>query len=98
MAYSGLLEAAVVGFIAHYCALATSSGRTFAVKVIAVGDDFGDIIKEIKVMRQCHSPYIVKYYGKVFHEEELWVRCDARRCTSASSRGAARACARANVL
>ena len=52
---------------------ARAQGRAFAVKVVPVGDDFGDIIKEIKVMRQCHSPHIVKYYGKLFHEEQLWV-------------------------
>ena len=47
-------------------------------------DDFGDIVKEIKVMRQCHSPHIVKYYGKLFHGEELWVRLPPPRPSSFS--------------
>jgi serine/threonine protein kinase len=73
------------------------SGREFAIKVIPVGDDFSDIIKEvrwcsrvagafrselhfemrfcaqIKVMKQCNSSHIVKFYGKHFNDEELWV-------------------------
>ena len=28
--------------------------------------DLQDIIKEISIMQQCDSPYVVKYYGSYF--------------------------------
>jgi serine/threonine protein kinase len=32
-----------------------------------------EIIKEISIMQQCDSPYVVKYYGSYFHGTDLWV-------------------------
>jgi hypothetical protein len=32
-----------------------------------------EIIKEISIMQQCDSPYVVKYYGSYFKNTDLWV-------------------------
>jgi len=31
----------------------------------------GEIIKEISIMQQCDSPYVVKYYGSYFKGKKL---------------------------
>lgn len=33
----------------------------------------GEIIKEISIMQQCDSPYVVKYYGSYFKGSDLWI-------------------------
>lgn len=35
--------------------------------------DLQEIIKEISIMQQCDSPYVVKYYGSYFKNTDLWV-------------------------
>ena len=35
--------------------------------------DLQDIIKEISIMQQCDSPYVVKYYGSYFKNTDLWI-------------------------
>ena len=32
-----------------------------------------DILKEINMMRQCESDYVVKYYGSYFKHNDLWI-------------------------
>jgi len=44
-----------------------------AIKQVPVLQDLQEIIKEISIMQQCDSPYIVKYYGSYFKEKDLWV-------------------------
>lgn len=44
-----------------------------AIKQVPVLQDLQEIIKEISVMQQCDSPYIVKYYGSYFKDKDLWV-------------------------
>lgn len=36
--------------------------------------DLQEIIKEISIMQQCDSVFIVKYYGSYFKNTDLWVR------------------------
>ena len=36
--------------------------------------DLQEIVKEISIMKQCDSPYIVKYFGSYFKDADLWVR------------------------
>lgn len=36
--------------------------------------DLQEIIKEISIMQQCDSQYIVKYYGSYFKNTDLWVK------------------------
>ena len=38
-----------------------------------VDTDLQDIIKDISIMKQCVSPYIVRYYGSYFKNTDLWI-------------------------
>ena len=40
---------------------------------VPVDTDLQDIIKEISIMQQCDSPYVVKYYGSYFKNTDLWI-------------------------
>ena len=44
---------------------------------VPVDTDFQEIVKEISIMQQCDSPYVVKYYGSYFKNTDLWVRQSA---------------------
>jgi len=50
-----------------------SMGQVLAIKQVPVDTDLQEIIKEISIMQQCDSPYIVKYYGSYFKNTDLWV-------------------------
>ena len=39
---------------------------------VPVETDLQEIIKEISIMQQCDSPYVVKYYGSYFKNTDLW--------------------------
>jgi len=43
--------------------------------VIVEDEDFEEIMKEIDIMKDCDSPYIVTYYGSYWRREEneMWV-------------------------
>lgn len=49
------------------------SGQVLAIKQVPVDTDLQEIIKEISIMQQCDSPYVVKYYGSYFKNTDLWV-------------------------
>ncbi|CAG2238864.1 MST2 [Mytilus edulis] len=55
-----------------YKALHKESGQVLAIKQVPVDTDLQEIIKEISIMQQCDSPYIVKYYGSYFKNTDLW--------------------------
>lgn len=38
-----------------------------------VDSDLADIVKEISIMQQCDSPFIVKCYGSLFDSQDLWI-------------------------
>lgn len=38
-----------------------------------VESDLHEIIKEISIMQQCDSPYVVRYYGSYFKQCDLWI-------------------------
>ena len=44
-----------------------------ALKVVPVENDISEVEKEINILRQCESPYIVSYYGSYNKGSELWV-------------------------
>ena len=44
-----------------------------AVKKVGIDNDLDDIMKEIEFMKGCRSPYIVRYFGSYFKDNELWV-------------------------
>ncbi|XP_071102587.1 serine/threonine-protein kinase 3-like isoform X1 [Haliotis cracherodii] len=49
------------------------SGQVLAIKQVPVDTDLQEIIKEISIMQQCDSPFIVKYYGSYFKNTDLWI-------------------------
>ena len=55
-------------------ALHKETGNVLAIKQVPVDTDLQEIIKEISIMQQCDSPFIVKYYGSYFKNSDLWVR------------------------
>ncbi|KFM67355.1 Serine/threonine-protein kinase 3, partial [Stegodyphus mimosarum] len=56
-----------------YKALHKESGQVLAIKQVPVDTDLQEIIKEISIMQQCDSPYVVKYYGSYFKGTDLWI-------------------------
>uniref|UniRef100_A0A0K0DNL7 non-specific serine/threonine protein kinase n=1 Tax=Angiostrongylus cantonensis TaxID=6313 RepID=A0A0K0DNL7_ANGCA len=44
-----------------------------AIKKVPVDTDLQEIIKEISIMQQCDSKYVVKYYGSYFKNSDLWI-------------------------
>lgn len=47
-----------------------------------VDTDLQEIIKEISIMQQCDSPYVVKYYGSYFKNTDLWVTSNTNNVTN----------------
>lgn len=56
-----------------YKALHKESGSVLAIKKVPVDTDLQEIIKEISIMQQCDSQFIVKYYGSYFKNTDLLV-------------------------
>ena len=52
------------------------SQQILAIKQVPVDTDLQEIIKEISIMQQCDSPYVVKYYGSYFKNTDLWVNLE----------------------
>lgn len=51
----------------------SKTGTVTAIKKIPVDNDLDEILNEIKIMKQCRSPYIISYYGSYFKDNELWI-------------------------
>lgn len=56
-----------------YKALHKESENVVAIKQVPLDTDLHEIIKEISIMQQCDSPYVVKYYGSYFKNTDLWI-------------------------
>jgi len=54
-------------------AIHKESQQILAIKQVPVDTDLQEIIKEISIMQQCDSPYVVKYYGSYFKNTDLWI-------------------------
>ncbi|KAF1744334.1 hypothetical protein MXB_4591 [Myxobolus squamalis] len=54
-------------------AIHITSNNTLAIKQLPVGSDIKDIVKEISIMQQCDSKYIVKYYGSYYENFDLFI-------------------------
>ncbi|KAF8564191.1 hypothetical protein P879_09407 [Paragonimus westermani] len=54
-------------------ALCKTRNEIVAVKKVPVDSDLTDIVKEISIMQQCDSPFIVKCYGSMFDSQDLWI-------------------------
>lgn len=50
-----------------------ATGGIVAIKKVPVDSDLTDIVKEISIMQQCDSPFIVKCYGSLFDSQDLWI-------------------------
>lgn len=44
-----------------------------ALKVVPVENDISEVEKEINILKQCESPYIVSYFGSYNKGSELWI-------------------------
>ena len=53
----------------HCILLTITDIQVLAIKQVPVDTDLQDIIKEISIMQQCDSPYVVKYYGSYLLEK-----------------------------
>ena len=52
------------------------TGQAVAIKVIDVEnaeDEVEDIIQEISILSELHSPYVTKYYGSYLKGSDLWI-------------------------
>ncbi|KAK7542773.1 serine/threonine-protein kinase 4 [Phyllosticta citribraziliensis] len=52
------------------------TGQSVAIKVIDVEnaeDEVEDIIQEISILSELHSPYVTKYYGSYLKGSDLWI-------------------------
>ncbi len=56
-----------------YKALHITTGSIVAAKLVPIDDDLDDIFKEINVIKECHSPHIVKFFGNLKKDNHLWV-------------------------
>ena len=45
-----------------------------AIKQIVASINDKDVERESQILKECNSPYIVRYYNIVNSENELWVR------------------------
>jgi len=79
--YCRVCVSACVYCVLQYCraygavfkAMHKESGQLLAIKQVPVDSDLQEIIKEISIMQQCDSPYVVKYFGSYFKNADLWV-------------------------
>ena len=56
-----------------YKSIHKESRKVVAIKQVPIDADLQDMIKEISIMQQCDSPYVVKYYGSYFKGTDLWI-------------------------
>jgi serine/threonine protein kinase len=51
------------------------SGNIVAIKVVPISSDIDSLRKEIAILRDCKSPYIVRYFGCYLKKStgELWL-------------------------
>eukprot|EP00808_Paulinella_micropora_P006200 g22531.t1 len=57
-----------------YKALDTRDGKIVAIKVLEVeNDDIAELSKEINILKDCHSPFIVAYKGAYEKDNNIWI-------------------------
>ena len=58
------------------CSVDRRTGQAVAIKVIDVEnaeDEVEDIIQEIAILSELHSPYVTKYHGSFLRGSDLWI-------------------------
>ena len=63
------------GFGEVFVALDKASNDLVAIKKLKVVLDENEVVSESKLLKECQSRYIVRYYDVVEREGELWVCC-----------------------
>jgi len=56
-----------------YKAKTKPGGKTVAIKVLPIFSEVECIKKEIGILMQCQSPYIVRFYGSYLKDTDLWL-------------------------
>lgn len=55
-------------------AIRKSDGKVVAIKQVPIDEDIEELRKEIDIMKQCTSPFIISYEGTFFKGfDEIWV-------------------------
>lgn len=49
------------------------NGQTVAVKIVPVEKDTSELQREIDILRECQSEYIVNYIGSYYWKNEVWI-------------------------
>ena len=65
----------VSGFGEVFVALDTKSNDLVAIKRVKMVMEDEEIASESKLLKECQSRYIVRYYDVLRREGELWVCC-----------------------
>jgi serine/threonine protein kinase len=50
-----------------------TNGQLYAVKIVPVENDITEVEKEINILKQCESPFIVNYHGSYKKGDNLWI-------------------------
>ncbi|KNC51933.1 uncharacterized protein AMSG_12140 [Thecamonas trahens ATCC 50062] len=55
--------------------MSKATGAVVAIKTLALeeGEDLEDVINEIRILKQCDHPNIVKYFGSYMVDDDLWI-------------------------
>ncbi|KAJ1469446.1 kinase-like domain-containing protein [Baffinella frigidus] len=56
-----------------YRAIELRTGLDVAVKILPIDSDVTMLKREIRILRQCHSPHIVRYRGTYTKDHDLWI-------------------------
>lgn len=59
-----------------YKAVAKDSADVVALKIVSMENDekdFHELTKEIKILENCTSPFVVQYYGSFLYDGQIWI-------------------------
>lgn len=66
----------IISSLLMLCRVDKRTGQAVAIKVIDVEnaeDEVEDIIQEIAILSELHSPYVTQYYGSYLKGSDLWI-------------------------
>jgi len=73
-----ITDVTISNFGRVYKAVRKSDNAIVAIKILPLDEDDEDsiekITKEIKMLKECDSPYITRYFGSYLKDGNLWVR------------------------